>query len=107
MPGVEAVKDLASKTSNVFWDWGVPLIALGVGYITGDYFGLSGKIEGWDTGGKVKEAMNFIGNPYGLIAAILYFGIGVTLWKMLPGAFGKIAGMFTIGMGLTEILGAL
>lgn len=103
-PGnVTAIKATAGKASNFFWDWGVPMLAMGVGYVVGDYFSLGDKIKSLDKGGYVTKAATFISNPYDCIGAFLYFGIGTGIWKMIGGGIGKILGMAAIGMGLNSL----
>ncbi len=70
--GVESVKAIAEKSTNGFWDWGVPLISGAIGYLVNDIFGLENKITGADKNNYNTTIENYnlfynISNPNGYI----------------------------------------
>lgn len=101
---VAVVARPVKQASNVFWDWGVPLVSLGIGYFVGDFFGLGDKLAGFDKNGWIKRTISFVGNPYSLCASFVYFGIALGLWQLIKGGFGKVLGMFVAGIGIRTIL---
>lgn len=99
-----AVQAGAGKAANVFWDWGIPLVALGVGYVMGDFVGLGNIVRN-----TLKDKAPKIGNTdtIGLIVAGIFVTIGVMLWRGLGGMIGKIAGFFFIGVSIGVLKDAL
>jgi hypothetical protein len=98
------VQGATAKAANVFWDWGVPLAALGIGYTMGDFLNIGDMISNL-TKGKVP-AIGTV-NTTGLLTAGLFAAIAIALWRALTGMPGKVIGFFFIGVALAVLREAL
>ena len=103
---VATTKSVMGNFSGIFFKWGIPLIALGVGYATGDFVGIADKIKNFD---KMEMVGQFLGNyvkgPYTIIAAVIFIMIGTALFKIAT--IGKIIAMGLFGIALRMIFTAI
>ena len=107
-PGIVGkVQGPVSSIGNIFWNWVVPLLGLGIGYLIGDRFGVTAKLNALSKGYLQNSLGGYVKNPTALLTAFIFFGIGVGAWKVLPGALGRFVGMIFVGMGVKTILGGI
>jgi len=98
-----AVKSGMTKAKDAFINWGIPLVLLAVGYYAGDTLGVADKLKELDKDNALNEAIP-VKNPYGLIAAFIFFGVGAGVWSLVGGWIGKAIGFFCCGVGIALLL---
>lgn len=104
LPGSNAVQSGTAKAAGVFWDWGIPLAALGIGYVMRDFLNVKAIVTNLLTG-----RLPVVGtvDTIGLLTAGLFAAIAVGIWRGIGGYIGKIVGFFFIGVALGVLKDAL
>lgn len=105
--GIDQVAQPVKQVTNVFWQWGIPLIAGSVGYFLGDIAGIGNKLSQMDKNQYIAKGLSFVKSPYDLFGAMILFSVGLTIWRMMGATIGKILGLAIIGMGANSLFKSL